>query len=90
MARVDQIVGRGTPVADKDRPKAAHEELPEDPSMMGRLGKVEKQVSSGGKSLATRVNCFVTLALLSSGSFNGEKVGLPGKHLHPADGNPSG
>lgn len=42
--RVDQIVGRGTPVADKDRPKAAAEELPEDPSMMGRLGKVEKQV----------------------------------------------
>lgn len=44
FARVDQIVGRGTPIADKDRPKAAAEELPEDPSMMGRLGKVEKQV----------------------------------------------
>lgn len=44
IGRVDQIVGRGTPVAEKDRPKAASEELPEDPSMMGRLGKVEKQV----------------------------------------------
>lgn len=44
--RVDQIVGRGTPIADKDRPKAASEELPEDPSMMGRLGKVEKQVTN--------------------------------------------
>lgn len=43
-SRVDQIVGRGTPTADKDRPKVAAEELPEDPSMMGRLGKVEKQV----------------------------------------------
>lgn len=43
---MDQIVGRGTPIADKDRPKAAGEELPEDPSMMGRLGKVEKQVIS--------------------------------------------
>ncbi|KAL3966305.1 potassium voltage-gated channel KQT-like subfamily member 2 [Sarotherodon galilaeus] len=43
QSRVDQIVGRGTPIADKDRPKAASEELPEDPSMMGRLGKVEKQ-----------------------------------------------
>lgn len=50
MGRVDQIVGRGTPVADKDRPKAASEELPEDPSMMGRLGKVEKQVTSDGRS----------------------------------------
>lgn len=47
---MDQIVGRGTPVADKDRPKAASEELPEDPSMMGRLGKVEKQVRRGGAS----------------------------------------
>ena len=52
VARVDQIVGRGQPLADKDRPitdkerpKAANEELPEDPSMMGRLGKVEKQVT---------------------------------------------
>ena len=44
VGRVDQIVGRGAPIADKDRPKAAGEE-PEDPSMMGRLGKVEKQVS---------------------------------------------
>lgn len=42
---MDQIVGRGTPIADKDRPKATSEELPEDPSMMGRLGKVEKQVT---------------------------------------------
>lgn len=33
-------------MTDKDRPKGATEsELPEDPSMMGRLGKVEKQVS---------------------------------------------
>ena len=47
IGRVDQIVGRGTPITDKDRPKAANEELPEDPSMMGRLGKVEKQVTNG-------------------------------------------
>lgn len=46
IGRVDQIVGRGTPIADKDRTKAANEELPEDPSMMGRLGKVEKQVNN--------------------------------------------
>ncbi|EPY73466.1 hypothetical protein CB1_006625001, partial [Camelus ferus] len=42
--RVDQIVGRGPAIADKDRSKGpAEAELPEDPSMMGRLGKVEKQ-----------------------------------------------
>lgn len=79
MGRVDQIVGRGTPVAEKDRPKAASEELPEDPSMMGRLGKVEKQVSSNGKSIdPIRGSCFVTRVLLSSGPIDGEKVGLPG------------
>lgn len=44
-ARVDQIVGRGPTITDKDRTKGpAETELPEDPSMMGRLGKVEKQV----------------------------------------------
>lgn len=43
--RVDQIVGRGPAITDKDRTKGpAEAELPEDPSMMGRLGKVEKQV----------------------------------------------
>ncbi|NXU88733.1 KCNQ2 protein, partial [Xiphorhynchus elegans] len=41
----DQIVGRGSSMTDKDRTKGPAEgELPEDPSMMGRLGKVEKQV----------------------------------------------
>lgn len=43
---MDQIIGRGAAITDKDRPKGTTEtELPEDPSMMGRLGKVEKQVS---------------------------------------------
>lgn len=51
---MDQIVGRGTPIADKDRPKAASEELPEDPSMMGRLGKVEKQVTNSNQSVVKK------------------------------------
>lgn len=35
-------------MTDKDRTKGpAEAELPEDPSMMGRLGKVEKQVGWG-------------------------------------------
>ncbi|KAM9859637.1 potassium voltage-gated channel subfamily KQT member 2-like [Aulostomus maculatus] len=60
QSRVDQIVGRGTPIAaDKDRPKATGEELPEDPSMMGRLGKVEKQVLSMERKLDFLVNIYI-------------------------------
>ncbi|XP_069031854.1 potassium voltage-gated channel subfamily KQT member 2-like isoform X1 [Embiotoca jacksoni] len=59
QCRVDQIVGRGTPITDKDRPKAANEELPEDPSMMGRLGKVEKQVLSMERKLDFLVNIYI-------------------------------
>jgi hypothetical protein len=51
--RVDQIVGRGPAITDKDRTKGpAEAELPEDPSMMGRLGKVEKQVGEAQKGPA--------------------------------------
>lgn len=53
-------MGRGTPIADKDRPKAANEELPEDPSMMGRLGKVEKQVTNSNESVAETLELFLT------------------------------
>lgn len=42
-------------MTDKDRTKGPAEgELPEDPSMMGRLGKVEKQVSWVGKGFCQR------------------------------------
>lgn len=59
--RVDQIVGRGSSMTDKDRTKGPAEgELPEDPSMMGRLGKVEKQVSWVRKGLLSdSVACIV-------------------------------
>nr|XP_045372198.1 potassium voltage-gated channel subfamily KQT member 2 [Camelus bactrianus] len=58
--RVDQIVGRGPAIADKDRSKGpAEAELPEDPSMMGRLGKVEKQVLSMEKKLDFLVNIYM-------------------------------
>ncbi|XP_056294578.1 LOW QUALITY PROTEIN: potassium voltage-gated channel subfamily KQT member 2 [Pseudoliparis swirei] len=59
QSRVDQIVGRGTPIADKDRPKTTNEELPEDPSMMGWLGKVEKQVVSMERKLDFLVNIYI-------------------------------
>ncbi|XP_054836628.1 potassium voltage-gated channel subfamily KQT member 2 isoform X1 [Eublepharis macularius] len=58
--RVDQIVGRGPSMTDKDRTKGPAEgELPEDPSMMGRLGKVEKQVLSMEKKLDFLVNIYM-------------------------------
>ncbi|XP_070796241.1 potassium voltage-gated channel subfamily KQT member 2 isoform X2 [Pituophis catenifer annectens] len=58
--RVDQIVGRGPSLTDKDRTKGSAEgEMPEDPSMMGRLGKVEKQVLSMEKKLDFLVNIYM-------------------------------
>ncbi|XP_054996653.1 potassium voltage-gated channel subfamily KQT member 2 isoform X13 [Sorex araneus] len=60
QSRVDQIVGRGPAITDKDRTKGpAETELPEDPSMMGRLGKVEKQVLSMEKKLDFLVNIYM-------------------------------
>ncbi|XP_028926224.1 potassium voltage-gated channel subfamily KQT member 2 isoform X1 [Ornithorhynchus anatinus] len=60
QSRVDQIVGRGPAITDKDRTKVPAEgELPEDPSMMGRLGKVEKQVLSMEKKLDFLVNIYM-------------------------------
>ncbi|XP_030231285.1 potassium voltage-gated channel subfamily KQT member 2 [Gadus morhua] len=66
QTRVDQIVGRGQqptdkdrPIPDKERPKAANEESTEDPSMMGRLGKVEKQVLSMERKLDFLVNLYI-------------------------------
>lgn len=62
-------------MTDKDRTKGPAEgELPEDPSMMGRLGKVEKQVnwvrngflSEGGACFVLRAFCWFLLALISS------------------------
>ncbi|XP_041081328.1 potassium voltage-gated channel subfamily KQT member 2-like isoform X8 [Polyodon spathula] len=58
--RVDQIVGRGSAITDKDRTKVTTEgDHPEDPSMMGKLGKVEKQVMSMERKLDFLVNIYV-------------------------------
>lgn len=46
-------------MTDKDRTKGPAEgELPEDPSMMGRLGKVEKQVQWVRRELFIRGFCM--------------------------------
>ncbi|NXG68588.1 KCNQ2 protein, partial [Baryphthengus martii] len=60
FASFSHIVGRGSSMTDKDRTKGPAEgELPEDPSMMGRLGKVEKQVQSMEKKLDFLVNIYM-------------------------------
>ncbi|XP_048464470.1 potassium voltage-gated channel subfamily KQT member 2-like [Rhincodon typus] len=58
--RVDQIVGRGPQLQEKDRTKIpAEPEVPEDLSMMGRLGKMERQVHSMEKKLDFLVNIYM-------------------------------
>uniref|UniRef100_A0A673W920 Potassium voltage-gated channel subfamily Q member 2 n=1 Tax=Salmo trutta TaxID=8032 RepID=A0A673W920_SALTR len=60
QSRVDQIVGRGTPITDKDRPKGTTDGgVEEDPSMMGHLGKVEKKVMSMERKLDFLVNIYI-------------------------------
>ncbi|XP_062897070.1 potassium voltage-gated channel subfamily KQT member 2 isoform X4 [Mobula hypostoma] len=60
QSRVDQIVGRGPQIQEKDRSKIpADTEVPEDPSMMGRLGKMERQVHSMEKKLDFLVNIYM-------------------------------
>ncbi|XP_067095690.1 potassium voltage-gated channel subfamily KQT member 2-like isoform X5 [Osmerus mordax] len=59
QSRVDQIIGKGPPVSDKGPKGAGEGEAPEDPSMMGRLGKVEKQVGSMDRKLDFLVNVYV-------------------------------
>ncbi|KAI2661662.1 Potassium voltage-gated channel subfamily KQT member 2 [Labeo rohita] len=43
--KVDQIVGKGATAGEKDKPKS-DTEMAEDPSMMGRLNKMEKQTEA--------------------------------------------
>ncbi|XP_030639888.1 potassium voltage-gated channel, KQT-like subfamily, member 2a isoform X2 [Chanos chanos] len=57
--KVDQIVGKGPPAGEKDKPKSTGEgEAAEDPSMMGRLGKMEKQVGAMDRKLDFLVNVY--------------------------------
>uniref|UniRef100_A0A4W3GIG4 Potassium voltage-gated channel, KQT-like subfamily, member 2a n=1 Tax=Callorhinchus milii TaxID=7868 RepID=A0A4W3GIG4_CALMI len=60
QSRVDQIVGKGPSQQEKDRMKNPVEaEVSEDPSMMGRLGKMERQVHSMERKLDFLVNIYM-------------------------------
>uniref|UniRef100_A0A8C1UEI1 Potassium voltage-gated channel, KQT-like subfamily, member 2a n=1 Tax=Cyprinus carpio TaxID=7962 RepID=A0A8C1UEI1_CYPCA len=58
-ALVDQIVGKGAAPGEKDKPKS-DTEMAEDPSMMGRLSKMEKQVGAMDLKLNFLVSVYTT------------------------------
>ncbi|XP_039720743.1 potassium voltage-gated channel subfamily KQT member 2 isoform X5 [Pteropus medius] len=95
LPRVDQIVGRGPAMTDKDRTKGpAEAEMPEDPSMMGRLGKVEKQVLSMEKKLDFLVSIYtqrVGIPPAEAEAYFGAKEPEPAPPYHsPEDGREPG
>ncbi|XP_039720742.1 potassium voltage-gated channel subfamily KQT member 2 isoform X4 [Pteropus medius] len=95
QSRVDQIVGRGPAMTDKDRTKGpAEAEMPEDPSMMGRLGKVEKQVLSMEKKLDFLVSIYtqrVGIPPAEAEAYFGAKEPEPAPPYHsPEDGREPG
>ncbi|XP_058246283.1 potassium voltage-gated channel, KQT-like subfamily, member 2a isoform X2 [Hemibagrus wyckioides] len=59
QSRVDQIVGKGVSSGDKEKPKSdtAQEN---DPSMMGRFFRMEKQVGAMDRKLDFLVNVYTT------------------------------
>ncbi|XP_066499798.1 potassium voltage-gated channel, KQT-like subfamily, member 2a [Hoplias malabaricus] len=59
QSRVDQIVGKGAPAGDKDKPSSEGEQA-DDASMMGQLVKMEKQVGAMDRKLDFLVNIYTT------------------------------
>ncbi|XP_012690419.1 potassium voltage-gated channel subfamily KQT member 2-like isoform X2 [Clupea harengus] len=62
QSRVDQIIGKGAPAGEKEKekPKTPGEvETPDDPSMMGRMGRMEKQVVTMDKKLDFLVHVYM-------------------------------
>ncbi|XP_059378715.1 potassium voltage-gated channel subfamily KQT member 2-like isoform X1 [Carassius carassius] len=57
--KVDQILGKGAAQGEKDKPKS-DTEMAEDPSMMGRLSKMEKQVGAMDLKLNFLVSLYTT------------------------------
>ncbi|XP_051964833.1 potassium voltage-gated channel subfamily KQT member 2-like isoform X1 [Xyrauchen texanus] len=78
--KVDQIVGKGAVAGEKDKFKS-DAEMAEDPSMMGRLNKMEKQV--GGMDL--KLNFLVSVYTTHMGIPRSETEALLGfKMSYPA------
>uniref|UniRef100_A0A673MVU5 Potassium voltage-gated channel subfamily KQT member 2-like n=1 Tax=Sinocyclocheilus rhinocerous TaxID=307959 RepID=A0A673MVU5_9TELE len=77
QSRVDQIVGKGAVAGEKDKPKS-DTEMAEDPSMMGRLNKMEKQVGA----MDLKLNFLVSMYTTHMGIPRSETEALLGFKIH--------
>ncbi|TRY66882.1 hypothetical protein DNTS_033045 [Danionella cerebrum] len=85
--KVDQIVGKGTGAEEKNKPKS-DSEVPEDPSMMGRLNKMEKQVGAMDLKLNFLVSVYTTqmgIPRSETEALLGFKLSYPAPPYHSPD-----
>ncbi|XP_050973803.1 potassium voltage-gated channel, KQT-like subfamily, member 2a isoform X3 [Labeo rohita] len=87
QSRVDQIVGKGATAGEKDKPKS-DTEMAEDPSMMGRLNKMEKQVGAMDLKLNFLVSVYTThmgIPRSETEALLGFKIPYPAPPYHSPD-----
>ncbi|KAF4109950.1 potassium voltage-gated channel, KQT-like subfamily, member 2a isoform X2 [Onychostoma macrolepis] len=87
QSRVDQIVGKGAAAGEKDKPKS-DTEMAEDPSMMGRLNKMEKQVGAMDLKLNFLVSVYTThmgIPRSETEALLGFKIPYPAPPYHSPD-----
>ncbi|XP_016087227.1 potassium voltage-gated channel subfamily KQT member 2-like [Sinocyclocheilus grahami] len=87
QSRVDQIVGKGAVAGEKDKPKS-DTEMAEDPSMMGRLNKMEKQVGAMDLKLNFLVSMYTThmgIPRSETEALLGFKIPYPAPPYHSPD-----
>uniref|UniRef100_A0A8C1YDJ3 Potassium voltage-gated channel, KQT-like subfamily, member 2a n=1 Tax=Cyprinus carpio TaxID=7962 RepID=A0A8C1YDJ3_CYPCA len=87
QSRVDQIVGKGATAGEKDKPKG-DTEMAEDPSMMGRLNKMEKQVGAMDLKLNFLVSVYTThmgIPRSETEALLGFKIPYPAPPYHSPD-----
>ncbi|XP_016330257.1 potassium voltage-gated channel subfamily KQT member 2-like [Sinocyclocheilus anshuiensis] len=87
QSRVDQIVGKGAAPGEKDKPKS-DTEMAEDPSMMGRLSKMEKQVGAMDLKLNFLVSMYTThmgIPRSETEALLGFKIPYPAPPYHSPD-----
>ncbi|XP_057211761.1 potassium voltage-gated channel, KQT-like subfamily, member 2a isoform X4 [Triplophysa rosa] len=87
LSRVDQIVGKEAAAGEKDKPKS-DAEVAEDPSMMGRLNKMEKQVGAMDLKLNFLVGVYTThmgIPRSETEALLGFKINYPAPPYHSPD-----
>ncbi|XP_052419616.1 potassium voltage-gated channel subfamily KQT member 2 [Carassius gibelio] len=87
QSRVDQIVGKGATAGEKDKSKS-DTEMAEDPSMMGRLNKMEKQVGAMDLKLNFLVSMYTThmgIPRSETEALLGFKIPYPAPPYHSPD-----